>query len=144
MKTYASSKERWTAKADQSPELKTLLPDKGLVFLSGGLTSSARRLTVDVQTGSMSYGIGKRGASSLGAFEEKRRALSPKQLEQVLALANQIWASKKDFVHRPAIADFDVRLVLSDGDKIRDIESYGPPKDEVDQLYTYLWDLASR
>ena len=119
-------------------------PKQGLIFYSGGITSSPRRLIVDLSKSLIRFGEGgNAGAPATGKLKrEGQFQLTETQLERIRSLANALWTSTKDYSHMPPIADFDVSLVLIHDDKTREINSYGPPKDEVDQLYAYVWSLV--
>ncbi|MBE0585208.1 MAG: hypothetical protein IH612_15790 [Desulfofustis sp.] len=141
---YATQKTDCKKRRDLPEEVRLLLPEKGLVFLSGGFVSVARRLRLDLSAGVINYGNSGKGESSVGILEtEGTRKLTSKEMKPVVMLANVIWASEKKFTRFPPIADFDVWLVLCDGEEVKDIQSYGPTIDEVGQLYTLLWNLVS-
>jgi hypothetical protein len=138
----AGAKVRATPRSKLPDNVRGLLPQRGLVFFSGGITSAARRLTVDLQTGELKYAVGKEGDSALGPMNEKTLMLSPADKAEIIRLADAIWASSSRFMRDRPIADFDVRLILCDGDQVRDIQSFGPPVGEVDALYTRVWELV--
>ncbi|OGJ53662.1 hypothetical protein A2448_00715 [Candidatus Peregrinibacteria bacterium RIFOXYC2_FULL_41_22] len=111
------------------------LPKNGIVFNSGGFTSSNRQIIVDLDNKTINYKIDPK--------TEEKVDLSEDNLKQILALMYKIQNSQKDFSNFPPTADFTVNLILINNDIHKTIESYGPPIDEVDQLYTYVWNLTS-
>ena len=74
--------------------------------------------------------------------QEKKLILKKESLEQAISLANEIWASNKDFSTNNVTVDFNVLLILSDSGKVRVINSYWPPVDEVKKLYEMMWNMA--
>jgi len=111
------------------------LPKNGIVFNSGGLMSSSRQIIIDIDNKTMNYNTDPK--------TERKVDLSDNNLKQILALMYKIQNSQKDFSNFPPTADFTVNLILINNDIHKTIESYGPPIDEVDQLYTYVWSLTS-
>jgi hypothetical protein len=142
--SYANTKVQATERSKQSEEIRGLLPRKGFVFLSGGLVSYARQLVVDLETGELKYAIGKSNASSIDLTKGKVLVLTSGNKAELVKLANSIWVSSRDFTNSSPTVDFDVRLILCDDEWVKDIESYGPPVDTVDQLYTLAWGLVPK
>ena len=140
--SYACTKVQATERSKQPEEIRKLLPRGGFVFLSGGFMSSARRLVVDLEAGELRYTRGELGASSIDLAREKTLPLKPGDKAELVKLANSIWSSSRSFSNDSPIADFDVRLILCDDEWVKDIRSYGPPVDTVDQLYTRAWGLV--
>jgi hypothetical protein len=132
---------------DKMPEqVRSILPERGIVFISGGLMSSGSRLVLDIDKKKIEYAMNK-GANSTpygklpggGSIQ-----LNDQDLENAVQMANAIWASDKSFSRMPPIPDFDVILILADGKEFKGIYSYGPPVGEVDELYKFLWGRTSR
>jgi hypothetical protein len=138
----ASTKALATHRSKLPENIRKLLPKKGLVFLSGGFMSSARRIVVNLETGDLKYAIGETGVSSLDLKNEKILLLTPDEKVKLVRLADSIWSSSRSFMRDKPIADFDVRLILCDDEWVKDIQSYGPPIGKVEQLYTLTWSLV--
>ncbi len=128
--------------AEEIPEpAKSLLPGRGLVFISGGLVSPGTRAVVDIDRKKIDYGLNKGGNSSPYGMLPKEGAVDIADLDAIISLANAVWASDWDFSNMPPIADFDVILILADGDDYKVIKSYGPPVGDVKKLYDHIWNL---
>ncbi|MFA6549946.1 MAG: hypothetical protein WCT36_01155 [Candidatus Gracilibacteria bacterium] len=111
------------------------LPKNGIVFNSGGFMSSNRQIIIDTDNKTINYKIDPKTEGEIN--------LSDDNLKQIITLTSEIQSGKKDFSNFPPIADFTVNLIIINNDIHKTIESYGPPIDEVDQLYTYVWNLTS-
>jgi hypothetical protein len=144
LKNYAPVKISSSPRRSLDPALAKLAPERGFIFLSGGFVSTPRRCVVDLQRGTFVLEDGgKLGASSFEPHARRvERALAPQETADLTAKANAVWASSDSFMNMPPIADFDVRLVLADGEAVRDIRSYGPPRGAVDALYDAAMLLA--
>ncbi|MBI2609835.1 hypothetical protein HYW53_01510 [Candidatus Giovannonibacteria bacterium] len=142
---YAHVKTQVDNVSDIPQGAEKYLPAKGFLFVSGGFVSTPRRLTVDISKNLLSYGIGqnKNQTPYEKLSQEKEIILKKHNLEEIVSIANEIWLSNKNFSSNNITADFNVLLILSDSGKVRIINSYGPPVDEVANLYNLLWNLTS-
>lgn len=122
------------------------LPKKGFLLVSGGSQSVSRRLAVDVDLRSLSYAVSQNMNQTPyeKSKEEQRMVLPEQDLQNLVSIADKIWASDKDFSSNIITADFNVLLILADDGKVKVINSYGPPVDEVNELYELAWNLASK
>jgi len=117
------------------------LPRRGLLFVSGGLMSAGRWLSVDFDSGQLRCAVNPRPNSP--AFEPgplvRERFLEEPVLAEVRKLAAAVWADPRPFTNTRPIIDFDVCLILAESGLYRFIQSWGPAVAEVDRLYTLLW-----
>lgn len=140
---FAAQKAEWTQRRELDAAVRRHVPARGLLFLSGGFVSRARRLSLSLPDGTLSYAQGAVNASAAGKLEKQGKLkLEPQQLARAVRLANNIAASKKSFMNLPPIGDFDVRLVLADKHQVKDLDAHGPAIGPVEELYTYLWSLV--
>lgn len=142
---FAAQKAAWTQRRELDAAVRRHVPPRGLLFLSGGIVSRARRLSLLIPEGTLTYAQGAVNASATAKLEkEGTLKLTPEQLSRAVRLANNIAASKKSFMNLPPVADFDVRLVLADQRQVKDLDAHGPPIGPVEELYAYLWSLVPK
>lgn len=124
-------------------EVRPLLPTKGFLFASGGLTSATRRLTIDWDKKTINFGenLNKNSSAYEKMTHENTAQLTDAQLQKINALINEIVNSKEKFSNSRPLVDFDVKLFLVWNDEVKIIDSYGPPVGKVKELYNYVWGL---
>ncbi len=136
-------KNKLGADEEMPEQASALLPERGIVFISGGLTSAGRRAVVDMDRKRLTYGVNRGGGSTpYGKLPEEGAVDIPQpDIDAITALTASIWASEDDLSNMPPIYDFDVVLILSDSSDYKVIRSYGPPVGDVKKLYDYVWKL---
>jgi len=127
----------------QVPEkARPFLPSKGILFLSGGLTSYARRVIVDLDKQTISFAEATtKGGSTYADMNTSVAPLTQVQIKKITSLINEISSSKNSFTAERPMLDFNVVLFLVKDGVVKVINSFGPPVGEVSDLYYYLWRL---
>lgn len=123
---------------------KSNLPIKGFKFNVGGFMSIPGEIVVDLDKKSMTYILGENKNQQLKHTQAQKKELTLKQQDftHITILVDKIWTSNKEFNNFPNItADFNVVLTLSDAGRIKMIDSYGPPREEVEELFNFVYDL---
>lgn len=143
---YPAKKGAWVKKAAVGKAERGFLPAQGFVFVSGGVVSGARRAVCDLKEGSVSYGVGAAGQPAFGPMAEAaERRLTLLEKAAVAALARDVAASTKTFLSAGGpSADMAVRLLLADGDSVRDLDARGRPDGELKKLYAFVWELVEQ
>jgi len=123
------------------------IPQNGILFASGGFMSSARRMAIDFDKKTLKYfEDNDQNADPFKISPNKEEHLTIDQIKKIVDMSNGIWESDKSFSNMPPIVDFEVTLIMSSyTDLVRYykmIDSYGPPKEEVEELYDYVWSLV--
>jgi hypothetical protein len=126
-------------------EIEAFLPGDGLVFFSGGIVSAPRRLEIDFHQGELRWFQGSKKGESATSLRKPgdRQTLSKAEVQHIRKELGAIQkATATDFMNMPPIADFDVRLIWRTDGKTGEVDSYGPPRGKMDELYGYLWGLT--
>jgi len=138
---FGEAKNNISKKKDVNEAFRNLLPEKGLIFISGGITIPHPVVYIvdltqnTIVTNGTEFKLTGVGATALPMSG---------QVERLITLSNAIWASKSEFKNfPPKSADWDVRLILSDGEIVKDINSYGPPVAEVSELYDLIISITN-
>lgn len=144
-----------TTPDDNKPETKTpkkvaemykpFLPkSNGILFISGGLMSSGARVTIDFNKKSIRYATNPGDNKSVlePNLKETEIPLATSDIEKFQKVANEIFSTpEENYTNFPPIADFDVILIIVKDGKIKEIESFGPPKKEAAELYDKVWKM---
>lgn len=139
-----SKKTNLSSYEDLPKEAVKFISPRGILVVSGGLTSSGRRIIIDLDSKKIKV---YEGTNSYEDDSDKVKSLSDDQLSQVVGSVNKIWESDKTYVDVNSItADFNVVFILSDyknGKKYyKMVDPHGPPQGELEELYDYLWSLV--
>jgi hypothetical protein len=137
---FADKKAGW----EKKKETIEGLPERGFLFLSGGLLSFPGRLSFDVDSGKLRFGRGEeRGGPATGPFRDSgEMEVTDAQRNRFIASANRISADEAPCRRGSPSADFDVWLRLSDGNQTKSAHCFGPPVGEVKALFEAAWAMA--
>jgi type VI secretion system secreted protein VgrG len=127
-----------TSRRLELPEYeRSFLPNTGFVLFAGGTVSRANVYVVDVAshmlTAFSAKEMGKPASRNEGGSREVR--LDEDSALPMIRLANKLWASESSYANLPPRASFNVRLILVDQGTTKEVDSYGPPKAELKELF---------
>ena len=124
---------------------QSYLPNTGLVFFTGGTVSRAGVYVLDIASHKLTALSAKEMGQPVSRDHDAKREtkLNEDELTSVIRLANTLWASQDSFANLPPRASMNVRLVLVDQGTIKDIDSYGPAKGELKELFELVLALAA-
>ena len=122
---------------------KPFLPKNGIILLGGGITSPATRLTLDFEAKTLTYVINKDKNSSPfdPSLPIEKFEFSNNDLKNIQDITEIIWGNSKSFTNKQPIADFNLVVILSKEGTFKVINSYGPPVEEVNELYQKVYNL---
>jgi hypothetical protein len=116
---------------------RSFLPNSGFVLFAGGTVSRASVYVVDAASYTLTTfsakEMGKPAYRSDGASRGVR--LDEDSVLPMIRLANKLWASESSYANLPPRASFNVRLILVDQGTAKDVDSFGPPKAELKELF---------
>jgi hypothetical protein len=142
--SFGACKVRTVKRSSLASEDLALVPTSGFVLWSGGFMSSVGVYAFDVQTQQLSFYRSKTLEHTLTLDDLKQvAAVSHDESDALVALSNQIWASRDSFMNNSPNADQNVRLMLADNGEIKDISSYGPPHGALDELFSRVLAIAN-
>lgn len=124
----------------------SLMPSTGLTFLTGGVTSRSAAYIFDISSASLIVIKARDAGRPVDSAKDEKQQIKVSQagLSEILRLSNVIWMSEKTYSNFPPKSpSFDVRLILIDQDTVKDIQSYGPPRGEVQELFNLILKFAS-
>ena len=113
-------------------EIQTQLPRRGIYAVGGGFLSSAWRLVLDADAGTLCLGTSSRqGAPSYGAMEKERtHRLTPEKQAELMKRAREACEAPPPGFPPDFIADYQELLVLLEGDDALVVDGYGPIRQE--------------
>lgn len=116
---------------------QSLLPNTGFVLLAGGTASRASLYVVDVASHTLTAASAKEMGRPVSRSDDTPRKvnLDENSMLSMIRIANLLWASESSYANLPPRASFNVRLILVDQGTTKDIDSYGPPKAELKELF---------
>jgi hypothetical protein len=117
---------------------KSLIPKTGFMFLVGGTTSRSITYSVDISNRTLTIvtALDTGRAVDISKDTIKKIKVAEELHNEMARLANLIWKTDKSFGNfPPKSSSVNVRMILVDGESIKDINSYGPPKFEVNELF---------
>jgi hypothetical protein len=126
-----------TSRRVELPEYeRSFLPNSGFVLFTGGTVSRASVYVIDAASHTLTAFTAKemgKPADRDGGSREVR--LDEGSVLPMIRLANKLWASESSYANLPPRASFNVRLILVDQGTAKDVDSFGPPKAELKELF---------
>lgn len=140
---YTGKKSGWTPKAALNAGVLEFLPQRGVLLMSGGLLSPARRAAVELHAGTsiseIRYALGE--GPSAPKDDEAMRLLSDGEAARMTNLVNRVSVSTSSDREWEDDNHFAVSVTLADGDEVKHVVLYGRPTGEMEALYSYVWTL---
>jgi hypothetical protein len=117
---------------------KTVVPKTGFVLLVGGTTSRSTAYILDVGSSTLKVVVASEAGRAVNISKDMVKTIKVREelMNEMLRLSNLIWKTDKSFSNfPPKSSSVNVRMILIDGDSIKDINSYGPAKFEINELF---------